>query len=492
MAEKDSFYLSKSLYLRGLRCPKSLYLYKYHSDLLDEESKTGGTAIQAGLAVGDYAKNLFPEGIEIPYDGLTIPEQVAMTKEEIRKGTSAIYEAAFSYNGIFVKVDILHKGLAGWEICEIKSSTSMKDVFLDDAAIQYYVTKKYGLQISKISVVHINNKYTRNGDVEPNKLFVRNDVTYTVIEKQESIAENISKLRGVLKSDMPVADIGAQCEEPYPCDFRGYCWKHIPKDSVFDLKGRGLDKFGFYQREIVEMKDLPLDSLNKLHRIQVESFLAKADYLNRNEVKIFLDSLWYPLHFFDFETIFPAIPMFNGTRPYQQIPFQYSLHFIQQKGALLQHLEFLAQPSVDHRKELLVQLLNDIPEDACILAYNSNFEIQVLNNLALQFPEFKSGIDIRIANMRDLADPFRKRDIYSWKMKGSYSLKTVLPVLIPELNYAGLEISDGGMAMEAYFAMCQSDDPVEKERTRKALHEYCKLDTLAMVRILDRLYEISE
>jgi hypothetical protein len=200
--------------------------------------------------------------------------------------------------------------------------------------------------------------------------------------------------------------------------------------------------------------------------------------------------LWYPLCHLDFESFNSPIPKFDGTRPYQQVPFQYSIHIQQAADTEPQHFEYLAPPGVDPRRELIEQLLATIPENACVLTYNQSFEKGVLRNLAELFPDLAAEINLRLPNVRDLMLPFRRRDLYRWQMRGSYSLKEVLPALVPELSYAGLEISDGMAAMRAYHEMCELDDPVALAELRQAMLTYCELDTLAMVRILGALEHI--
>jgi hypothetical protein len=238
------------------------------------------------------------------------------------------------------------------------------------------------------------------------------------------------------------------------------------------------------------MKDIPKDMLNFKQGIQVKGTLKKKNHIIKDNIRDFLKSLWHPLYFLDFETFTLPIPLFDGTRPYQQIPFQYSLHYLKREGAKLKHHEFLASPNCDPRKELTEKLINEIPDNACVLAYNMSFEVKILESMAAWFPEYSDKIAYIISNMRDLMAPFRSKDYYLWQMNGSYSIKAVLPALIPELSYDGMEISNGGMAMDAYSAMCQTEDLGKLERIRKALLEYCKLDTLGMVRIMQKLRKI--
>ncbi len=489
MANKNkriSTSLSKSLFIRGLQCPKSLYLHKYHPELRDEISEEQEALFQTGFEVGKYAQQLFPGGIEIPYDETSHASQLEMTQAEIEKGTKTIYEATFSHDDVFVKVDILHKDQEGWEIFEVKSSTEIKDVYLDDSAIQYYVLTGSGLPVSKVFLVHINDKYVRNGEIDPKSLFIVNDIKDTVKDKQPYIAENIAKLKSMLTSDMPNIDIGGYCDKPYPCDFQGYCRQHIPENSVFDLRRKGVNKYGLYRQGIIEMKDIPVDILNKSQRLQVEAFLTKAEKVDKDAIRTFLDKLFYPMCFLDFETFYTAIPLFDGTRPYQQVPFQYSLHIQDSKGAELKHFEYLAEPHKDPRRELVSRLIKSIPEKSCIITY-TDFETKRLRELAECFPEYKDRIESLIENIQDISLPFNKMDYYHYQMNGSYSIKDVLPVLVPEMSYKDMAIRDGGMAIDAYFSMCRSSDQKEIESIRRNLLEYCELDTLAMVRILEKL-----
>jgi hypothetical protein len=392
---------------------------------------------------------------------------------------------------VFVKVDVLHWGEEGWGIYEVKAASEIKKVHLDDVAIQYYVLNGAGLSVSRAYLVYINTQYIRNGEIEVERLFARADITELVGEKQDSLEEEIKRLREMLKcGTMPDIDIGPYCSDPYDCDFQGHCWRHIPENSVFSLREKGVDKFELYRQGIIRLEDIPLDRLNGKQRQQVEAFLEKKDYINSKATKKFLDSLWYPICFLDFETFNIPIPPFDGIRPYEQVPFQYSLHFLDHESAEPRHFEYLAMPGIDFKEELLKKLLGEIPENACVVVYNKPFETQRLQSFSYWFPPYRERINTVTNNMRDLMIPFKKREVYQWQMQGSYSIKAVLPIMVPELSYDGMEISNGMMAADAYSMMSTSQQPEEVERIRKALLEYCGLDTLGMVKIVKRLKEI--
>lgn len=485
-----STYLSKSLFLRGLQCYKALYLFKYHPELKDETSATQEKLFQIGADVGIYARKLFPGGKAILFEDIPLSIQIERTLAEINRGATTLYEAAFSHNEVFVKVDILHKRKKGWEIYEIKASTDIKDVYIDDVAIQYYVVKGAGLDVSKASIVHINNEYVRYGDIEVEKLFTIEDITDIVREKQSFIKEEIKRMKEMLRGNIPEIDIGEHCSKPYDCDFTGYCWQHIPEESVFSLRGRGVNKFELYMQGIIDLKDIPMEILPYHQKIQLDATLEKKNIINKRGIKEFLGSLWYPMYFLDFETFSTAIPPFDGTRPYQHIPFQHSLHFKENENAELRHYEYLALPGVDPREELIVKLLDEIPAKACIIVYNQSFETGILQSFIDWYPEYRNKIECIIKNIMDLMLPFKRKDIYFWQMNGSYSMKTVLPALVPELSYDEMDIKDGEMAMDAYFRMCNLDNPLEIENIRRALLEYCRLDTLGMVKIMEKIREI--
>jgi len=479
--------LSKSLYTRGLQCYKSLYLHKYQPELRGEPTPELEALWASGREVGIYAHMLFPGGVVVPFDRLTKDEQLAKTREEVDRGTKAVYEATFSYDDVFVKADILVRERGVWNLYEVKSSTSVKEHYWDDVAIQYYVLSGCGIPLNRAYLVHINNSYVRNGDIVPEELFVLQDITGVVKGKQASIPDSLAEMRAMLRGKVPDIDIGPHCDDPYECDFKDHCWRHVPEASVFSLRGRGIDPWELYRQGVIKLEDVPLASLNLMQRMQVEYFLDKKSHADTKKVGEFLRKIWYPVCFLDFETFGSAIPLFDGTRPYQQVPFQYSMHRIDARGKEAKHFEYLAAPDADPRKELSEKLLSEIPEGACVLVYNIAFEKRVLRELGESLPGLRKRLATVAEGMIDLMEPFKRRDIYHWKMNGSYSLKAVLPVLVPEMSYEGLEIRDGAMASEAYFAMVGISDPAELARLRKALLEYCRQDTLGLVRILERM-----
>lgn len=479
--------LSKSLILKGMQCPKALYLQKNPPAFELPPQPDLEAKFRAGHEVGILAQQLFPGGTEAPFEGLSVPEQIEQTRQLIDSGAQVIYEASFEYDGIFVKVDILVKDGDAWQIHEVKMSTSVKEVNLNDVAIQFYVLGQAGLLVSGAYLVHINNQYVRQGEIDVQQLFTGQDVLEEAVARQAGLPELIAELRTDLLGGEPQIDIGPHCSDPYDCDFIPYCWQYIPENSIFDLRGNGVKKWSLYEQGFIRFDQIPLEMLNKNQRHQVEATLSQQDSIDPDAVAAFLDTLWYPLYHLDFETFNTAIPKYDGTRPYQQVPFQYSLQVQQEAGAEPEHYEFLARPDVDPRRQLVEELLDLIPEDGCVLTYNQTFEKGVLRDLADLFPDLAGEIGKRLENVRDLMVPFRRRDVYRWQMRGSYSIKEVLPAMVPDLSYAGMVVADGMAAMQAYHDMCAMEPGEELEQLRRAMLEYCRLDTFAMVSILGEL-----
>lgn len=484
--------LSKSLILKGIQCVKALYLAKNPPDFVFPPQPSRKARYRTGTEVGLLAQRLFPGGVEVPYAELSVSEQVARTRELIEAGTAVIYEASFAWDGIFVKVDILVRAGSGWEIHEVKMATAVKEINLDDVAIQYHVLSRSGLSVSRAFLVHIDNSYVRQGALDVQRLFAGEDVTEAVLARQGGLPELVERLRATLtESHEPSIDIGPWCTDPYECDFIPYCWRHIPEESVFSLSGSAADKFALYYAGFVRLEDVPLDRLKDKQRFEAEATLGRQDTIHPERVRTFLESLWYPLCHLDFETFDTPIPPFDGVRPYQKVPFQYSLHIQLQEGAQAEHHEFLAAPGRDPRRELAERLLAEIPAGACVLTYNQAFETGVLRELAVAFPDLAPATEALLAKVRDLMLPFKRRDVYRWPMQGSYSIKKVLPALVPDLSYEGLSVADGQMAMLAWHEMGATDDPVRVAEIRRDLLEYCRLDTWAMVRILDELKKLN-
>ncbi len=487
--------LSKSLYTKGTQCQKALWLKKYNKEVLSLPDETALARFETGNEVGDLACKLFPNGVEIAYTK-NFDEMINQTKKHIDDGIKYIYEATFSFNGILVMVDVLEIHEDGEvSIYEVKSSVGVKDIYVHDTSIQYYVLKQLGFSLRSANVVHINSAYVRGDTLELDELFTIADVTDKVVELQINIPTILKEFETVLEdvSNEPNIDIGSHCKKPYECDAKDYCWKvqrQIPEYSIFNIFNLGSKKqIELYSQGIVKLEDIPNDFAMTANQKQaVKTFNSKETFINKEKIKEFVDTLTYPIYHLDFETFQQAIPQWKGISPYQQIPFQYSLHIEHEDGSC-EHKEYLALDSIDPREEIAKRLVTDIPSDVTVLAYNMSFEKGVIKKLAESFPELSTHLLSINENMKDLMMPFQKKYYVTPSMNGSYSIKYVLPALVPELAKAYKEldgVQNGGQAMNAFANMSKMEEG-EKQKMRNSLIEYCKLDTLAMVKILEKL-----
>ena len=486
-----SHLLSKSSFIKGLQCEKHLYLYKYHYDEMDELSEMQKAIFKRGTNVGVLAQKLFPGGV-IAAQGDPPNYEMALkrTKELINSDAKVIYEAAFMFNEVLAIADIVVMKNGGAKILEVKSSTSISETYLNDAALQYYVISNLGMKVKDFSIIYINNQYVRKGDLNLEELFTTESVLESVLPLQKSVKENVNRFKKVLlKKQMPNIDIGEHCYNPYTCGFFNYCRKHIPEDSIFDFSGMHLaKKYELYRDGIISLDDVPADyPLNKNNELQLDVYRSGKPLIDKKAIKNFLSVLNYPLYFMDFETFQPAVPLFNNSKPYQQIPFQYSVYLKKNNDNKAEHFEFLAETGVDPRKKFIENLLKVVEGNGDVLVYNKTFEITRLDEIARDFPEYTGEIEKLISRIKDLMIPFQKKYYYSPEMKGSYSIKAVLPALLPELSYDELEINEGGLASIAYESLQTENDLMFIAEIKQQLVEYCKLDTLGMVRILERL-----
>ena len=483
--------LSKSTFLKGLQCDKHLYLYKNNRELLDPISDMQQAIFSRGTDVGKIAQKLFPGGIDVsPNSPMNYQKSLEQTELLMQKGSPVIYEAAFVYDEVLAAADIVVKEKNGWCIYEVKSSTSVNEVHINDAAVQYWIISNLGFKVKDISIIYINNRYVRNGKLDLNSVFNIESIFDLVIERQDFVTEEIERQKKVLsQSKIPKVGIGMHCTDPYPCGFIGHCWKHLPKNSVFDISGMHLrKKFELYEQGYIKMKDLPNDAaLNSNQQLQVDGVLHKKTIIDKEAIREFLGTIHYPIYFVDFESFQPPIPLYDNSKPYQQIPFQYSVHFKESVDSELNHFEFIGDPATDPRVPFIKNLLKVLGDVGDIVVYNKSFEMTRLKEIQRDHPKYIEKIESLFERFKDIMLPFQKKYYYTPEMEGSYSIKYVLPALVPELSYKNMDIADGGTASLAFESLINMDDFFKIEEIKKQLLEYCKLDTLAMVKILEKL-----
>ena len=485
--------LSKTKYCKGVQCPKMLWLEKYKPE--EAEDILPEFILATGTMVGDIARSYFGDYalVEFNYDKTVM---AAKTKQFMEAGTENIAEASFCIDGLYCAVDILHKNGEGYDIIEVKSTTKVKDIHIDDMAFQHYVLKRCGVDVQRVFLMHINNAYVRQGKLDLKQLFTLEEFTDVVKEKYNEVEENIKSIRAYVDTETePQRDIDLYCKKPYDCAFYKYCAKHVPEQSIFSIRDLWkTKKYQYYHQGIISFADIikKQPKLNEKQWRQVNNaYYEKADEVDSSAIKDFLNTLTYPLYHLDFETFQQAVPAYDGVSPYMQIPFQYSLHIEQADGSL-EHREFLAKEGTDPRRAIAESLCKDFPTDVCVLVYNMKFERGVLQKLADSFPDLAEHLLAIKDNIHDLMIPFQEQYYYSKAMQGSYSIKYVLPALCPgdpELDYHALEgVHNGNEAMDT-FADLPNHTPEEIIVMRNNLLKYCCLDTLAMVKVLEKLRE---
>lgn len=488
--------LSKSKYCRGIQCKKLLWLTEYKPEV--SEDIDNSSVFENGEEVGDLAKGLFGDYIDIEFN-YDLSKMIEDTNKVINNCKICnITEASFLYDNNFCSVDILRKNNNKYEIYEVKSSTKVSDIYKEDATYQYYVLTKLGYKVEKICIVYINNKYVRYGKLEIDKLFNIEDITDYAKNNIDVVEKNIEEINKAMKQSMESIDcVGLNCFDPYNCPFFKYCTRHLSSPNIFDISGLNKNKMiECYREGKTSFKDLIKEELGSKYLEQIDFEINnKKDKIDEEKIEEFLNTLSFPLYFLDFETYQQTIPLYDGINPYGQIPFQYSLHYIEKEGEKVKHKEFLAEADIDPRRMLAERLVEDIPKNVCVLAYHMNFEKKVIARLAELYPDLEDHLLNINDNIKDLEIPFAKRYYYTKDMKGKSSIKYVLPALFPNepsLNYKNLEgIHNGSEAMNS-FANLKELSKEEQKKVRHNLLKYCELDTYAMVKIWERLINISK
>ena len=482
--------LSKSSYCRGIQCKKILWLEKHKPE--EKQEINNDRILEQGNDIHEVARYLFGSHINIEYRE-NLQQMVEDTINTIESYKNIIItEASFTYKNNFCSVDILKKNNNSYEIYEIKSSTELKDIYINDASYQYYVLTSLGLKVTKVSLVHINSNYVRIGDLDLDQLFIKQDITKEIKDLQENVKNNIKEINEYIEKKEQPKDIDENCLKPYPCPFFKYCTKHLPEKNIFDIpRMQTRQKLKLYQKGIYSYEDLLKEEINdNTKKILEYELYNKEDYIDKVKIKEFLNTLKEPLYFLDFETYQMPIPLYNNVSPYEQIPFQYSLHYIEKN---LKHKEFLAQAGTDPRRALAEQLVKDIPKDVTTLAYNMGFEKGVIKRLSKLYPDLSEHLMNIHDNIKDLMIPFQKGYYYTKNMHGSYSIKYVLPALFPDdpsLNYKNLDLIHNGTEAMSSFQDLINKTKEEQQYIRERLLRYCELDTYAMVKIYEKLKEI--
>jgi hypothetical protein len=477
-----SHLLSKSRYLSGLQCVKRLWIEIHKPELIPEPAPSQKKIFDQGTEVGRLARERFLRGVLIEADHESIGEAIHQTKAALTSGAEIIFEGAFATDSTLVRPDVIRKiGQDDWELIEVKSSTQVKPENLQDVAIQTYTLRTFGLNVTRMTLMHINNQCVFP---DLSNLFTQADVTEKVDRLQAEIPAKVNEFLRVLQSDSePEIRIGAQCSSPYDCPLRGYCWSWVPKYSIFNIPGlQWSKKAKLLADDLVDLETIPDDfKLNDAQSRFLNSYDSKMPIIDWDGIHDILSTLKYPIYFLDFETDNPAIPRLEGTHPYEQFPFQFSCHILQENGDLT-HAEYLHRDLTDPRQTLCEALLDILGDSGAIIAYNAAFEIGRLKQLADWFPQHKPRINSIISRVWDQLKIF-KQHYSDYRFGGSNSIKHVLPIIVPSMSYENLEVPEGGAAQIAWNEMIRLPESPEKSKLITNLKTYCGQDTLAMVEI---------
>ncbi|HOX26865.1 MAG TPA: DUF2779 domain-containing protein [Candidatus Krumholzibacteria bacterium] len=478
--------ISKSEYLAGLQCPKLLWTHYNDREAVPEPDAAKQAIFDTGHAVGDLAKALYPHGVEVPWSK-DLQSTVDATRELMRE-RNPIFEASYLWDGCYCRVDVLVPSSEGsWDLYEVKSTTAVKDEHIEDVAFQAYILEGSGVQLDRLFLMHIDNTYVRYGGIDPEGLFHAEDITTRVREFQSAVPARVRTMVEAISGDRPATPIGLHCSQPYDCDLWKSCSSFLPDQNVLRLyRIRKAKAFKLIENGVLSLADVPEGDLNDTQLVQQVAVRSGLPQISVAAIQDWLSGLVYPLYCLDFETMNPAIPVFDGTRPFQQVPFQFSLHVIAGRGAEPVHHELLADKAEDPRRTL-VSALKVIGPDGQIVAFNAVFEKGVLRDLAAFLPDeadFLLGLEARFV---DLLVPFSKFWYYHPEQRGSCSLKDVLPAIVGK-TYADLAIGDGGAAMREYQrAVFGGVDVSVKSKVLEDLRVYCRQDTEALVDVLGAL-----
>jgi len=479
-------HLSKSRFMAGMQCPKRLYLTVYPPDVPEEKDGGESLPILNGYAVGDMACKLYP-GVMVEYDaGLSaaIRETVKLVADE---NVRRIHEATFNFDNVLVRVDLLERTDAGWILTEVKAATSVKNYYLDDAAVQAWVLTGCGLTLAAVRLMHVNNQFVYQGDGHYEGLLYAEDISEAVFSRLDGIGKQKDAFMQMLAGNMPDIAMGDQCHSPYECDFCAYCQPDdLPEYPVSILpRSSATHQQALRDAGYADVRDIPDGVLeNPNHQRVWRATCAGTEEVDIAETAVLKELPW-PRYYLDFETIGLAVPRWKGVRPYVQVPCQWSCHIHYEDGRM-EHAKFLDVSGHDPRRACAEGLVKHIGREGILIAYNAGFEKRVIRELAKMYPDLSEALLDMNERFFDLL-PLSRAAYYHPSQMGSWSIKAVLPALVPDLSYADLdEVHDGSDAQLAWMLAAQAK-PDERERIAGQLLEYCKLDTLAMVKIVDAL-----
>jgi hypothetical protein len=481
-------YLSKSRLISAWQCPKRLHLEKHHPEYGEVSAQTE-SLFATGHQVGAVAQQLYgtADSVEVGFD---FRRMEAETRRLVEGGANfPIFEATFRYENVLVRVDVMIPDGDGWRVIEVKASTSVKDYHVLDCAIQDWVLRNSGINVTSISLAHINNQFIYDGSGNYEGLLLENDLTDEVRTLEPTVIDLLVKARDAVAGQIPDIAVGKQCNTPYECQFIQHCW---PTDTTYPITGLGGSRARLAEyvalgaQDILDVDESSISAATQ-QRIYRVTCKGEAEILDAARREI--EALAYPRYYLDFETIGPAVPIWPGTRPYASIPIQWSCH-IEAEGGELRHEEFLELSGEPPMRALAEAMIGCLGDDGPVLMY-TNYEERVIEGLIDMYPDLEDPLQKIINRLWDL-HPVVKQNYYHPKMLGSWSIKAVLPCIAPHMDYSKLDgIQEGTAASEGFLeAIDPATSPERKTELAEQLRRYCRFDTEAMVAIV-RFFETA-
>ena len=485
--------LSKSRYISGCQCPLKLWYDCYRKELAADIKDQQQAIFDVGHMVGRLACKRLPGGVLVEYDHTGTEQALRLTQQLVADpAVPAIFEAAFLHDNVLIRTDMLErKDNNSWVLHEVKSSTHVKPVYEADVAVQHHVLKGAGMNVQASGLVTLDRGYVYDGErLDYDRLFKFHDLTDISVDLEENVATNITQFNMLISTDIePHVEAGDHCYNPYECRYLAHCTRdcvtteypvtelpRISKPKLQDLEQMG----------IADIRDVPADfPLTDKQRRVWQTVVNDREYVSE-DLADELATVEFPVYYLDFEACNPAIPRYRGTRPFDAVPFQFSVHIEQQDGDV-QHVEFLHTDNDDPREHLAEAMIDSLGDKGTICVY-SGYERRTINDLIAHLPACADRLQALLDRLWDLNKVISDH-YYHPEFHGSLSIKKVLPVLVPELSYSELEIQEGGAAARLYLEALDSEDDVFKNGIFTALREYCGLDTLAMLKLRAALYD---
>ncbi|MEK7624987.1 MAG: DUF2779 domain-containing protein [Patescibacteria group bacterium] len=484
--------LTKSNFMQFLRCTCELWLAKQRPDLFPPTDPALQRIFDEGNVVDRWAQKLFPDAVNV--DGFGMPAAIN-TKKAIAIGATALLQPTFMTSKISCRSDILTKNADGsWSIYEVKSSTDVKEEHVIDVAFQRICLEESGIRVAQTFLVHVNNQYVRHGEINPRELFAIKDITHEVETVMPIVKKEIPRALSVLEWDKtPSLTHVSSCVNPAECEFLICYFSELKDDHIYSI-ATSLSKeklTAFLERGLLKPEQIPADIMAELPDIKLPGVQTEPTLsVDKETIKSELESLQYPLYFLDYETFFPAVPIFDGYRPYQQMVFQYSVHVIRKPNAEPEHYEYLTEEMIDPAHDIATSLKNHIGDTGSVIVWNARFEASRNAEIGEHLPEFADFMANINDRMYDLMMVVKKGYYVDSRFGGSASIKKVLPVMCPELSYNDLAIHEGGTASASWTTLTDPmTSPEAKELLKKDMLAYCGLDTYAMIAIYREFLE---